>query len=169
MLPRLSRVAFLVNPGNSSTAGLVERMRAAADGLGLQTQLSNAGTADDIEPAFEVMLRQRVGAVVVSGDVLHYGQRARIAAAALKHRIASIFPFRECVEAGGLMSYGTDVAYQFWHAATYVDKILKGARPGDLPIEQPAKFDFVINRKTASMIGLVLPQELLLRANHVIE
>ena len=109
------------------------------------------------------------GAALLTGEVLYYGERARIAAAAAKHRIASISPFREYAEAGGLMSYGTDVAYQFRHAATFVDKILKGARPGDLAIEQPATFELVINRKTANTIGLAIPQELLLRANKVIE
>ncbi|MEO8145543.1 MAG: ABC transporter substrate-binding protein [Betaproteobacteria bacterium] len=169
LLPKLSLIAFLGNPGNPSAAGLAERMRASVSSLGLQMQQVNAGTLDDIDSAFATMKRERIGAVVVTGDVYHFAQRERIAAAAMKYRIASIFPFRECAEAGGLMSYGTDIAYQFWHAAAYVDKILKGARPGDLPIEQPANFELVINRKTASTIGLVIPQELLLRADRVIE
>ncbi|MGH9576118.1 MAG: ABC transporter substrate-binding protein, partial [Terriglobales bacterium] len=124
MLPKLSRVAFLVNPGNPNTAGLIKLMQAASEILGLQVQPVNAGTPDDIEPAIAGMARERIGAVVLSGDVYHFGQRERIAAAAMKHRIASIFPFREYAEAGGLMSYGTDVAYQFRYAATYVVKIL---------------------------------------------
>ena len=169
MLPKLSRVAFLVNPDNPNTAGLIKLMQAASESLGLQVQPVNAGTADDIESVFAGIARERIGAVVLSGDVYHFGQRERIATAATKHRIASIFPFREYADAGGLMSYGTDVAYQFQYAAAYVVKILKGARPGELPIEQPTRFEFVVNLKTAKALGLTIPPSILLRADRVIE
>ena len=169
LLPKLSRVGFLVNPGNPNTPDLIKLMQVASDSLGLQVQPVDVGTPDEVEPAFASMARGRTTAVVLSGDVFHFGQRERIAAAATKHKIASIFPFREYAEAGGLMSYGTDVAYQFRYAAAYVVKILKGAKPGELPIEQPTRFEFLVNLKTAKAIGLAVPQSLLLRADRVIE
>jgi putative ABC transport system substrate-binding protein len=169
LLPRLSRVAFLVNPGNPNTAGLTKLTQAGAAGLDIEVKPVNAATLDDIEGAFAAMARERLAAVLVMGDVYFFGARAQIAAAALKHRIALISPFREYAESGGLMSYGTDAVYQFRHVATYVDRILKGANPGDLPIEQPAKFELVINLKTAKSLGITIPQSLLLRADRVIE
>jgi putative tryptophan/tyrosine transport system substrate-binding protein len=169
LLPKLSRIAILVNPDNPLAAGNVRAAQAAAERLGLRVVPVNAATADQIELAFAAAVRERVGSILVTGDVYHFSLRERIAVTAAKHRIALISPFREYAEAGGLMSYGTDVAYQFRYAATYVDKILRGARPGDLPIEQPAKFELVINRRTATAIALAIPQELLLRADRVIE
>jgi putative ABC transport system substrate-binding protein len=169
LLPKHSRVAILVNPGNPLAEGNIKGAQAAAEQLGMQVRPVNAATADEIEPAFAAAARERAGAMIVTGDVFHFGLRERIAAAASKHRIALIAAFREYTEAGGLLSYGTDVAYQFRHAATYVAKILRGAKPGDLPVEQPARFELVVNRKTATAIGLAIPQELLLRADRVIE
>ena len=168
-LPTLSRVALLVNPGNPNSPGLIKRVQTAAESIGLQVVTVDSQSPEDIEFAFSSMRRERAGAVLVSGDTYHFEQRARIAEAAMKRRIASIFPFRECAEAGGLMSYGTDVAHQFRQAATYVDKILKGAKPGELPIEQPTRFDFVVNLKTAKAMGLAIPPTVLLRADRVIE
>jgi putative ABC transport system substrate-binding protein len=168
-LPKITRVAILVNPDNPFAAGNLRSAQAAAEHMGLHVMAVNAATANEIEPAFAAVMRERAGAILVTGDVYHFGLRERIAAAAAKHRIALIAPFREYAEAGGLMSYGTDVAYQFRRAATYVNKILRGARPGDLPIEQPAKFELVINRKTAVTLALAVPQEFLLRADRVIE
>ena len=169
MLPKLARVALLVNPGSPLAAFNISNAQAAARHLGLQMLPVNAGTADNLEAVYAAMTRERVGALLITGDVQHFGLRAQIAAGAARHRIVSMSPFREYAEAGAVMSYGTDVAYQFRHAATYVDKILKGAKPGELPVEQPAKFELVINRKAASAIGLAIPQELLLRADRVIE
>lgn len=169
LLPKLSRIAILVNPGNPLAAGNIEGAQAAAAQLGMKLGPVNAATADEIEPAFAAAVRERAGAMLVTGDVFLFGSRKRIAAAATKHRIALIAAFREYTEAGGLLSYGTDVAYQFRHAATYVDKILRGTKPGDLPVEQPARFELVVNRKTATAIGLAIPQELLLRVDRVIE
>lgn len=169
LLPKLSRVALLVNPGNPLAADNIKGAQAAAEQLGMQVEAVNAATAAEIDLAFASAVRGRAGAMLVTGDVFHFGMRERIAAAAAKHRIALIAAFREYTEAGGLLSYGTDVAYQFRHAATYVDKILRGAKPGDLPVEQPARFELVVNRKTATAIALSIPQELLLRADRVIE
>lgn len=170
LVPKLTRVAILLNPTNPYFTGKVtKRTQAAADRLGLKLEVVKAGTPEGIEPAFATMARERIAAVYVTGDVLFYAQRKRVAAAALQHRIASIFPFRECTEAGGLMSYGTDVDYQMRHAATYVDEILKGAKPGALPIEQPEKFQLVINLKTAKALGLKIPETLLLQAGKVID
>jgi putative ABC transport system substrate-binding protein len=167
--PHLSSVAFLVNPGNPLYPGLLTRLRSAADQVGLKLLPVNSAALEDIDAAFATMKRERVPAVVIGGDVYHFQQRAQMADAAIKHRIASISPFREYAEAGGLMSYGTNVAAQFRRIAKYVDKILKGAKPGDLPIEQPAVFEFVINLKTAKSLDIRIPDSVLVRADRVIE
>jgi len=169
VMPQLSSVAFLVNPGNPLYAGLLTRLRSAADRVGLQLLPVNSASSGEIDTAFATMQRESAFAVVIGGDVYHFQQRTQVADAAIKHRIASISPFREYAEAGGLMSYGTNIAAQFRRIATYADKILKGAKPGDLPIEQPAVFEFVINLKTAKALGIAIPQSVLLRADRVIE
>ena len=169
VFPQLSTVAFLVNPGNPLYVGLQEKLRAAAAHAGLQLMPVNSATSEEIEPAFAAMRRERIAAVVIGGDVYHFQQRLQIANSAIKYRIASISPFREYAEAGGMMSYGTDVAAQFRRIAIYVDKILRGAKPGDLPIEQPAVFEFAVNLPTAKALGVTIPQSVLLRVDRVIE
>ena len=169
MLPKLSRIGLLVNPDNTLSTGMVQPLQLVAKGIGLQLVAVNSRTSEDIAPAISSMARQRLDAVFVSGDAYHFAQRRQISDAAIKNRIASVFPYRECVEAGGLMSYGTDTLDPFRRAAGYVDKILKGAKPGDLPIEQPSKFELAINLKTAKTLGIMIPQSLLIRADQVIE
>jgi putative ABC transport system substrate-binding protein len=129
----------------------------------------SARTAADIERGFAAMARERAEAVIIASDVFFSGQLHQIAALAVEHRLPSIYTGRRYARAGGLMSYGQDLAEHFRHAATYVDKILKGAKPGELPIEQPTRIHLAINRKTAKALGLTIPQELLLRADEVIE
>jgi putative ABC transport system substrate-binding protein len=125
--------------------------------------------ADDLEGAFAAMKRSGVAAVIELPDAMFYAQRRRIADLAVKHRLPVMSTFRDFVEAGGLMAYGADIHDLIRRSAAYVDKILRGAKPADLPVEQAAKFEFVINIKAAKAIGLAVPPSLLFRADHVIE
>ena len=126
-------------------------------------------SADEFERAFASMTQQMVGALVVLPDPLLFAQRARLSESVAKHRLPSISSFREEAESGGLISYGPRLRTNFHRAATYVDKILKGAKPGDLPVEQPTTFELVINLKTAKAVGLTIPSSLLARADEVIQ
>jgi len=168
-VPRLSRVAVLINPLNSADALILEQIHGAAYASGIKVLAVEASTAGQIEAGFAAMARTRAGAVIVAADELFDVQRSQIARLALAKRLPTIFSNRELTEAGGLMSYGQDLAEQYRRAATYVDKILKGAKPGDLPVEQPTLLEFVINRRTAKALGLAIPAELLLRADKVID
>ena len=125
--------------------------------------------ADDIDVSFASMLREHVGAFIVLPDPMLTGQRVHIADLAARGRLPGIAAFRELVQAGGLMAYGPSLAANRRRAAAYVDKILKGAKPADLPVEQPTKFDFIVNLKTAKALGLTIPPSLLQRADQVIE
>ena len=167
--PKLSRVAVLVNPDNSAHPALLKSVQAAAQKLGVQVLPVSARTPEDIERGFSMMKRERAEAVIVATDAFFFLQRRQIAELALRLRLASMATNRQHAEAGDLMSYGQNVADFYRRAATFVDKILKGAKPGELPIEQPTIFELVINRKTAKALGLTIPQELLLRADRVIE
>ena len=169
LMPALSRVAILVNPHNPLSAGAVQRWQPAAKNLGLTLVGVNSRTAEEISPAFATMARERIGAVLITGDTFHFGQRREIAQATIKHKLASISPNGDFVEMGGLVSYGVDLLDPCRRAAAYVDKILKGARPGDLPIEQPTKFEMFVNRKTAKALGIAIPQSILVRADRMIE
>ena len=169
MVPKLSRVAIVTNPGASHHPAILKNLRAAALLMGIKVLPVSARTAADIERGFAAMARERAEAVIIASDVFFSGQLHQIAALAVEHRLPSIYTGRRYARAGGLMSYGQDLAEHFRHAATYVDKILKGAKPGELPIEQPTRIHLAINRKTAKALGLTIPQELLLRADEVIE
>jgi len=170
LYPKLSRVAVLLNPGNKvfSTVGM-PGIQAVARRAKVQVMTIEARSPGEIESAFAVMTREGMEAVIVGIDALFALQQRQIAELALKHRLLSMFAFRQAAELGGLMSYGQDASYYFRRAAVYVDKILKGAQPGELPFEQPTRFQLVINRKTARALGVPLPQELLLRADEVID
>ena len=169
MVPKLSRVAVLLNPANSGHPGILKSIQAAAEKVGIKILRLEAETPQKIESTFTVMTQERAGAVIVAIDAFFLQQQRQIAELALRHRLPSISGFRQNAEAGILMSYGQDVA-DFWRrSASFVDKILKGAKPRDLPVEQPTRFHLVINRKTAKVLGLTIPQELLLRADDVIE
>ena len=124
---------------------------------------------EDFDSAFATMAQERVGGFLAVGSPLVVGQRVPLAALALKHRLPGMFPFKENVVAGGLMSYGADPNYLYRRAAAYIDKILKGAKPADLPVEQPSKYELVINLNTAKALGLDLPSSVLARADEVIE
>jgi putative ABC transport system substrate-binding protein len=168
-VPRLSRIAVLRNPDNVGSFPQLKSIQAAAQKTGLQVLPVDARTPDGIERGFSTMAKERAEAVIIPGDTFFLQQVRQIAELALKHRLPSTYVTREYAEAGGFMSYGQNITENFRRAATYVDKILKGAKPGELPIEQPTIFELVINRKTARAIGLTIPQELLLRADRVIE
>jgi putative ABC transport system substrate-binding protein len=168
-IPKLSRVAVLVNPSAPSHLDFLKSIQTSAQATRARVSSVQAGTASQIEAAFSVMKRERAGALIVLPDGLFNAQGPRIAELAVQQRLPTMFATRELVEAGGLMNYGQNISEQFYRAATYVDKILKGARPADLPVEQPTTIELVINLKTAKAIGLTVPQELLLRADRVIE
>jgi putative ABC transport system substrate-binding protein len=169
MVPGLSRIAVLLNPANSGHPGFLKSIQDASARSGIKILPLQADTPQKIESAFIAMTQDRAGALVVATDAYFTQQRRQIAELALKHRLPAISGIRENAEAGILMSYGQDPADLWRRSTMYVDKILKGAKPGDLPVEQPTKFSLVINRKTAKALGITLPQELLLRADKVIE
>jgi ABC-type uncharacterized transport system substrate-binding protein len=167
--PKLSRVAILVNPKNPSTMAMATSLQAAMQGLGAASQPLEATTTEEIETAFSKMRQQNAEAVIVTADTVFVEQRRRVAELAMKDRMPSMFSFREHVEAGGLMSYGQNLADGYRRAATYVDRIFKGAKPGDLPVEQSTKLELFINLRTAKALGLTVPDTLLARADEVIE
>ena len=167
--PKLSRVAVLSNPGNQSNPLLLKSIQSAALKTSAEILPLEARTAPEIENAFSAMTQGKAGAVVVARDGVFTRQARQIADLALKNRLPSISEQAEYAEAGGLMSYGVNQGEQFRRAANYVDRILNGAKPADLPVEQPAKFELVINRKTAKALGLTIPQPLLISADKVIE
>ena len=141
----------------------------AARMLGVRLQVVEVRGPADFDKAFSDMAREHAGAVTVMGSTMIIDERRRLVDLAAKHRLPAVYTSRESVDAGGLMAYGANFADLFRRAATYVDKILKGAKPGDLPVEQPTKFELVINLKTAKALGLTIPPSALLRADQVIE
>jgi putative tryptophan/tyrosine transport system substrate-binding protein len=169
VVPQLSRAGVLLNPDNVSHPVQMKRLMLAAQRVGVQVVLAEAGTITDIEPGFAALARERANAVILFGDTFFVQQLQQIAQAAIKYRVPSMYTLHEYAEAGGLMSYGADLVNNFRRAATYVDKILKGANPGDLPFEQAARYSLAINLKTAKSLGLTIPQSLLLRADEVIQ
>jgi putative ABC transport system substrate-binding protein len=168
-VPRVSRVAVLWNPANPSHGPSLKSIEVAARSLGMEPQLQKARGPDEFDSAFAAMTRARAGALLVLSDTMFNLHRTRIADLALKARLPAMYGLREQVEAGGLVAYAANYADLFRRGAIYVDKILKGAKPGDLPVEQPTKFELVINLKTAKALGLTIPQSLLLRADEVIQ
>ena len=168
-VPRLSRVAVLVKPDHPNHANFLKLIQATEKMNGVKTSPVPAGNMGQFEAAFGVIARERAQALIVLPDSFFLTQAGRIAELAAQHRLPTMFSTREPVETGGLMSYGQDSAEHYYRAATYVDKILKGAKPGELPVEQATKIELVINLKTAKAIGLTIPQQLLLQADKVIE
>ena len=169
LLPRASRVAILWDSDNRASALGVRETEAGAKALGIVLQSAVARGPKDFDAAFSAMKRDRAEAVIVANSPAFTGDRRRIADLAIAHRLPMMVGAKEYAEAGALLSYGADYPDLFRLAATYVDKILKGAKPADLPIEQPTKFELVINLKTAKALGLTIPPSLLQRANEVIQ
>ncbi len=168
-VPRARSVAILLNPTNPGHALAIGKAKADAQSLGLSLHFLEARATSDFDSAFAAMNKERVDALLVVADSMFAAHRTQLAELAVANRLPSMYAFREYVGAGGLMSYGPNLASQYRQAAVYVDKILKGAKPAELPVEQPTKFELVINLKTAKALGLTIPQSLLLQANDVIE
>jgi ABC-type uncharacterized transport system substrate-binding protein len=170
--PGVSRVAVLWQPGaigERTDKDRLKRAEVAARALGVQLQVVEARGPADFDRAFSDMTRARAGALTALPSAMFTSERRRLVGLAAKNRLPTVYNAREFVDAGGLMSYGPNVADMFRRAATYVDRILKGAKPADLPVEQPTKFELVINLRTAKALGLTIPPSLLLRADQVIE
>ena len=167
--PKASRVAFLSRPSRPSDRFWLPATEAAAHALGLTLLWVGADTPEELQAAFAAIAKDRADALFVDGTILNYVHTHSITEFAAKLRLPAIYQFREGPEAGGLMSYGTNVPDLFRRAATFVAKILKSVKPGDLPIEQPTKFELVINLKAARALNLAIPESLLLRADEVIQ
>ena len=166
---KVSRVAVLMNPENPVSAVFLGETQLASRQLGIELQPLEARGPKEIERAFTIAAGRRVDALIVFDDPALWSYRAEIVALAAAHKIPAMYGYRDFVDGGGLMSYGPDRLDHYRRTATYVDKILKGAKPADLPVEQPTKFELIVNRKTAAALGLDLPTSLLLRATEVIE
>jgi putative ABC transport system substrate-binding protein len=169
VVPNESRIGLLGNPNNTNYSSVLKNAQDAVQKAGLSLVPLEARNLQEIENAFALFAKERVPAVMVAGDAVFFGQRWQIADLALTNRLATMFPSREYAEAGGLMSYGENLADFFRRAASYVDKIFKGAKPGELPIEQPTRFNLAINRKTADALGITIPPVLYIFADEVIE
>jgi putative ABC transport system substrate-binding protein len=171
-VPGVSRVAVLWQPGSQverTEKDVLKRAEVAARAVGVRLQFVEARGPETFDRAFSDMTSARVGALTVLGSAMFFNERRRLVDLAAKNRLPAVYGLREYVDAGGLLSYGPNVGDLYRRAATYVDRILKGAKPGDLPVEQPTKFELVINLKTAKALGLTIPQSLLHRADEVIQ
>ena len=169
IVPRISHLAVL---GTSTTPGHVQLLKeigTAATAFGVALQYLDVLSADDLQPAFRTAVKERADAMLVLGSGIYASRRKQVVDLTVKNRLPAIYRSREYIDAGGLIAYGVNPFDLDRRAATYVDKILKGAKPADLPVEQPTKFEFVINLKTAKALGLTIPQSVLLSADHVIE
>jgi putative ABC transport system substrate-binding protein len=167
--PRLTRVAILSNPANRFSALALREAETTARAFKVSLQILEARNPDEFETAFAAATKERAGALLVVEDPMFFGERTRLANFAAKSRLPAIYGILEYVEVGGLMAYAADRTDMFRRAATYVDKILKGAKPADLPVEQPTKFELIINLKSAKQIGVTIPANMLLRADKVIK
>ena len=168
-VPGVSRVAILVNPASVYTAPLLREKDIWARTLGLRVPVLEAGTPADLEKAFAALAAERTGALMVQTDALFITHRRRIVELAARNRVPAVYGERESVDAGGLMYYGANLSGMYREAAIQVDRILKGARPADLPVEQPTTLELVINLKAAKALGLTIPAPVLARADHLVE
>ena len=169
VLPKASRVAILWDRGYSDFTADWARLRTSAQSLGVTLLSVEAKNPAEFETGFATMIAMRAGALITFSDAVGYVHRQRLADLALQHRLAMMTPFQETTIAGGLISYGPSIVELQRHSAVFIDRILKGSRAGDIAIEQPTKFDLVVNLKTAKALGLTIPQSLLLRADEVIQ
>jgi putative tryptophan/tyrosine transport system substrate-binding protein len=169
LLPNSNKVALLLNPGNPNAQIDTPEIQAAADALGERLEILTASTEGELETSFTTLVRQGVHALVVKPDPFFISQRERLVALAAHHAIPAIYSLRVFVDLGGLISYGGSLLDEFREVGMYTGRILKGERPGDLPVQQSIKFELVINLKTAKVLGLTVTPELLARADEVIE
>jgi putative ABC transport system substrate-binding protein len=169
VIPKLSRVAVVWNPNFKAAGPYLKATEDAARQFGVALQTHQVRERSEFESAFASIVQERAEAVVVFGDPLAFLHRRLISELAAQYRLPAISPFREFADAGGLLSYGPNLTDYWRRAAVYIDKILKGTKPADLPVEQPTKFELVINLKTSKVLGLTIPPSLLQRADQVIE
>jgi putative ABC transport system substrate-binding protein len=169
IVPKVRHVALLWNPANPSHARMMENVKLTARSLGVQLQLLEAREPNQFDGAFAAMSKERAGALLVLPDSVFQRHRAQVAGLAAKNRLPSMYGVSEYVKAGGLISYGPNLSALFRQSATFVDKILRGAKPADLPVQQPTKFELTINLKTAKALGLTIPPAVLARADEVIQ
>jgi len=170
LLPGAARFGVLVNPHNPFiTESFVTELQTAASAIGRQIEVVTASTNADIDRAFVTLVKQRADALVISPDALFVARRVQLITLAVRHTLPALYHRRELAEAGGLMSYGSDLQDQYRQTAVYVGRILKGEKPAEMPVQLPTKFEFVINLQTAKTIGLEVPPTLLARADEVIE
>ena len=169
MMPKVSRMALMTNPANATNVLESKKIQAAAQKAGVKMQIVEAGTPQEIANGFAAMARQNAQALLLPREALFIQQREQILELAAKQRLPSISGYSEYAEAGGLMSYGPKLRENYKRAAIYVDKIFKGANPGELPVEQPTTFELVVNMKTAKALGIKVPQTILIQATRVIE
>ena len=169
-MPAAVRVAVLVNPANTTNSeSTLRAVQSTAQSLGLQIQIFNASTSGDINAAFATFVRERPDALFVGIDSFFRSRRVQLTHLAARHAVPATYPLREYVEAGGLMSYGSNLADSYRQMGIYAGRILKGEKPADLPVLRPTKFEFLINLHTAKLLGLTIPPELLAIADEVIE
>jgi putative tryptophan/tyrosine transport system substrate-binding protein len=169
LVPQAGVIALLVNPNNPNTERTIRDMEEAARAKGVQLNILKAGTESEIDAAFAALVQLPAGALVVVGDPLFINRREQLVALASRHAVPAIYAFREYAAAGGLISYGTSFTAAYRQLGTYAGKILKGAKPADLPVQQPTTFELVLNLKTAKALGLTVPPSILARADEVIE
>ena len=169
LVPNLSRLALVHNMDNPAAPPEWEEVKAAAKSLGLQAELFDVRNKDDLSRAFDLAVRQRVGALVIGADGLMQANQQLIVDLAARNKLPGVYPNREFVETGGLIAYAVNYPDLYFRFAALIDKILKGAKPGEIPVEQPTKFELVLNLKTAKMLGLTVAQSLRLRADEVIQ
>jgi putative tryptophan/tyrosine transport system substrate-binding protein len=169
LVPQAGVIALLVNPNNSNAEQVIGDVREAARAKGVQLHILKVGTESEIDAAFGSLVQPQAGALLVGSDPFFAGRREQLVALASRHAVPAIYEWREFVEAGGLISYGTSLAASLRQLGTYAGRILKGAKPADLPVQQPTTFELVVNLKTAKALGLTVPPSILSRADEVIE
>jgi ABC-type uncharacterized transport system substrate-binding protein len=169
LVPAAARIAVLVNPNSPYAVSLIADVRAAAAVFRRQIEVLTAGSSHDIDTAFASLAQKQIGALLVGTDSVFISRRAQLTMQAVRHALPAIFPFREDAESGGLMSYGANNLDMYRQTGVYTGRILKGENPAGMPVQQPTKFELVVNLQTAKVIGIEVPPTLLARADEVIE